>query len=418
MKIKQNYILLSGALFFFFVTWSFWFSLFPIWLNQHLHLTGTEIGIVFSVNALGALCFQPVYGFIQDKLGLKKNLVLILSVLLILIAPFMIYVYAPLLTQHLYLGVSLGAIYLGGVFIAGVGALETYIERIGRVSQFEFGQARMWGSLGWAFATFWAGRLIAIDPNYNFYLASVSALCCFVLFCLVSVESSSPTTRHILQQQAQSLSFRDTLTLLTLPKFYAFVVYIMGCACVYSVYDQQFSVYFAAHFPTLEEGNRMYGNLNSLQVFLEASGMFLAPFIVNRIGAKNALLFAGSVMAFRIVGSGLVESTLGISAMKLLHAVELPIMLIAIFKYFNDHFDSRLSATLYLFGFQFVSQVFSGLLSPIAGAAYDRIGFAQTYVYMGICVAVFTFISYFTLKSSPTAIVTSSSIQPTEKVLP
>ena len=33
----------------------------------------------------------------------------------------------------------------------------------------------------------------------------------------------------------------------------------------------------------------MYGFLNSLQVFLEAGGMFLAPLLVNRIGAKQAV---------------------------------------------------------------------------------------------------------------------------------
>jgi OHS family lactose permease-like MFS transporter len=41
----------------------------------------------------------------------------------------------------------------------------------------------------------------------------------------------------------------------------------------------------------------MYGYLNSFQVFLEAAGMFCAPWLVNRIGAKNGLIFAGMVMA-------------------------------------------------------------------------------------------------------------------------
>ena len=35
--------------------------------------------------------------------------------------------------------------------------------------------------------------------------------------------------------------------------------------------------------------------------------MFVAPFLVNKIGAKNGLLLASSVMAARIIGSGLVE---------------------------------------------------------------------------------------------------------------
>ncbi|STV03379.1 sucrose permease [Klebsiella pneumoniae] len=56
-------------------------------------------------------------------------------------------------------------------------------------------------------------------------------------------------------------------------------------------------------FATLQEGNEMYGYLNSFQVFLEAAGMFCAPWLVNRIGAKNGLIFAGMVMAMRMVAS-------------------------------------------------------------------------------------------------------------------
>src|SRR5690606_41643645 len=64
---------------------------------------------------------------------------------------------------------------------------------------------------------------------------------------------------------------------------------------------------FSSQFATPQEGNAMYGYLNSFQVFLEAAGMFCAPWLVNRVGAKNGLIFAGMVMAMRMIASGLVE---------------------------------------------------------------------------------------------------------------
>ncbi|GAB1440744.1 hypothetical protein MASR2M36_35290 [Providencia sp.] len=126
---------------------------------------------------------------------------------------------------------------------------------------------------------------------------------------------------------------------------------------------------------------------------------FTAPFIVNRIGAKNGLLFASSVMALRIIGSGLVEGPIMISAMKLLHAVELPILLIAIFKYNSRHFDKRLSSTLYLVGFSCITSVVASVLSPLAGWGYDKIGFADTYLVMGAFVVITTILSAFCLRS-------------------
>lgn len=133
--------------------------------------------------------------------------------------------------------------------------------------------------------------------------------------------------------------------------------------------------------------------------------MFLAPYIVNRIGAKNGLLFASSVMALRIIGSGLVDGPIMISVMKLLHAVELPILLIAIFKYNSKHFDKRLSSTLYLVGFSCITSIVASVLSPLAGYGYDKIGFADTYLIMGSFVIITTVLSYFCLRNDSQMII-------------
>ena len=128
--------------------------------------------------------------------------------------------------------------------------------------------------------------------------------------------------------------------------------------------------------------------------------MFCAPWLVNRIGAKNGLIFAGMVMALRMIASGLVEGPLLISITKLLHAVELPILLVAIFKYNSLNFDKRLSSTIYLVGFACTSSVIGTVLSPLAGFSYERFGFAQSYLIMGIMVFSTTFISIFLLRST------------------
>ena len=127
----------------------------------------------------------------------------------------------------------------------------------------------------------------------------------------------------------------------------------------------------------------MYGYLNSAQIFLEAGGFFLAPLLVNRIGPKNGLLLAGAVMVLRIVGSGVTDSTIAVSVIKLLHAVELPILMVSMFKYLNFHFDNHLSSTLYLVGFALVTQVGTITLSPMFGRLYDGIGYSDTYLIMG-----------------------------------
>ncbi len=392
---KSLYWKLSAYFFFFFFTWSSSYSLFSIWLGQEIKLNGSATGLIFSVNAIFALCMQPLYGYISDRIGLKKHILFFISCLLVFVGPFYIFVYGPLLQYNVLIGAIIGGLYLGVAFLAGIGAIETYIEKVSRKYKFEYGKSRMWGSLGWAAATFFAGQLFNINPHINFWVASVSAVILVAIIFSVKVEMSSYE-----MEKAESVTLRDVGNLFLLKEFCFFMIYVVGVTCVYGVYDQQFPIYYASLFPTESIGNQVFGYLNSFQVFLEAGMMFAAPFIVNKIGAKNSLILAGFLMGFRIIGSGLVVGPIGISSMKLIHALELPIMLIAIFKYLAANFDTRLSSILYLVGFQFASQIGASVLSPIAGGLYDSVGFSRTYLIMGGMVLVFNVISMFTLLNS------------------
>lgn len=362
-----------------------------------------------------ALCAQPLYGFIQDKLGLRKHLLQFLGVMLLLTGPFFIYVYAPLLASSLPLGALVGGVFIGATFFAGIGALESYTERVSRISGFEFGRARMWGSLGWASATFLAGFIFNIDPNINFWLASAAALVFLLL--LSQVRELKPNAMAGGVRQTGKSAAAGCAGA-------AAYAGLLGAGGVCARY-QRVQRFRSAIFGLLRLAVR-FSRTGQRDVRLPqlAAGLprsrrhVLAPLLVNRIGAKQGLLLAGGVMALRMFGSGLVSGALMISAMKLLHAVELPILLIAIFKYIASRFDSRLSSTLYLVGFQFITQVMASFLSPLAGYGYDRIGFADTYLLMGCAVAATTLVSCFLLRGERSASATpfQSAIKSSESV--
>lgn len=396
MKCQLNSAYWSSAITFFsfFLTWSFCYSLFPLWLNQTLALTGKETGVVFATNALAALIVMPVYGILQDRLGTGKQLLFMLGLLMAGVGPFFILIYQPLLTSFFIVGAIVGALYSALTFGAAVGTLEAYIERLGRQHDVEFGKARLWGSLGWACATFVAGVIFNINPKLNFVLASATGVG-FIL-CLFWLPASTKTPRT----KKKKVGVSDVLSLFSQSRFWRLSLYVMGVSCLYQIYDQQFPIYFSSLFPTPEEGNRFYGYLNSLQVFIEAGMMFIAPFIVNKIGPKNGLLLSGAIMALRMLASGVVADPVSISLVKLLHALELPILLVAIFKYIAVNFDTRLSATIYLIGFHVFTQVVTTLLSSVIGELYDDLGFADTYLLLGTVVTVNLIFSFWILENN------------------
>ncbi|WP_455931073.1 oligosaccharide MFS transporter [Priestia aryabhattai] len=395
MKKNLNYWSLSGFTFFYFFASTSAMSLFAIWLGQTLELSGAQVGTVFSINAIATLCFQPLYGFISDKIGLKKHLLWFITFLIMLIGPFFIYVYSPLLQYNIFVGAVVGSIYLSATLLAAFGAIESYAERTGKKYNFEYGQVRMWGSLGAAAAALFSGRLFNINPHISFWVASACSIFLVIFLLLMKVNISEEE-----KKKADSIKLKDTLSLLKNKTFWVFMIYVLGVACVYSVYDQQFPVYYASLFSTREQGNQMFGYLNSIQIFLEAGMMFLAPFIVNKIGPKKALIVAGILMAIRITGSGLAVEPIGISTMKMLHSIELPIMLVAILKFIAANFDAKFSATMYIVGYYFVSQVGQAILSPLLGHWYDTIGFSKTYLMLGV--SVFIFVIVFALLKTKT----------------
>ncbi len=116
-------------------------------------------------------------------------------------------------------------------------------------------------------------------------------------------------------------------------------MYVVGVGCIYEVYDQQFAVFFTHFFATPEKGTEIFGNLASIQILSEAVVMVCAPFFIRKIGAKNALLYAGCIMSIRILGSSFADGPIAISLLKLMHALEVPVLLVAVFKYINENFD-------------------------------------------------------------------------------
>lgn len=347
---KNIYIRFSAIFFFFFLSWAASYTLISIWMGQVLHLSGVKIGFLYSVNGIFTLLLQPLYGYFLDRLGMRKSILFFLSGILVLMGPFFIYIYGPLLQKNFPLGIILGGIFLSGSYLASMGAVESYMEKASRKYKFEYGHVRMWGSLGTAIAAFFAGSIFNINPNYNFWIGSIAAIFILIILCTTKINITDVEIKD-----SKSVRVKDVFELFKLKKFWIFVVFIIGVASMYTIYDQQFPRYFAEQFATIKAGNQMYGYLNSLQTFLEAGMTFVTPKIVNKLGARNSMLLMGFLVAVRVVLTGIVSGPILISVVKLIQAFDFPLLYIAIFKYININFESRLSSILYLIGYQFFS---------------------------------------------------------------
>lgn len=388
---KNAYLRISLCLFLFYFSWSATWSFLAIWLGDSIGLSSVKIGYVLSVNALFALIIKPVFGYIMDKLGLKKNLLICVAVSSIFAAPFFIFIYQTLLQTNLIAGMFIGGLYLGTAYLAGVLVFESYADRYSRAWGFEFGRVRMWGSAGWAVASVFAGQLFNINPHINFIVTSAGTVLVFLVLLSLKThgegidwQAVNAAKKEKVNKQDLGLLFRDA-GFWVLMLFYGGIIWMMQSA------EQQFPRYFVTFFADHQTGNAALGYMGFIQSACEFALMCMIPFLINRIGARNGLLLAGFIIGSRLVLSAFVTQPWMIIVIKPIYGLEMSLLLVSIFKYLASYFDKRLTGTIYM-----VLGCFNYLgitaINPVAGYFYDKHGFADTYLVMGVIAWIITLV--------------------------
>ena len=80
------------------------------------------------------------------------------------------------------------------------------------------------------------------------------------------------------------------------------------------------------------------------------------------------------------------------------HAIEVPLFCLPAFRYFTLHFNPKLSATLYMVGFQIASQIGQVVFSTPLGMLHDRMGDRTTFLTISAIVLAATVYGFFVIK--------------------
>lgn len=383
----------GGLFFFYFAIWQLAFTFLPLWLAREGMGTGA-IGVVSTVSAITALALQPVYGFLQDRLGFKKYLFAFVVLCAAFMGPFFVFVFQPLIGVNEYLAAVVGGVFLSLCLNSGVGVVEAFSERASRANGYEYGHARLFGSLAGGTAALVGGFIWAANPDSIWWAGSVSAIVLGTLLFVARVpKTDGPDARGAgaaadAGTGGTKVSKATVVALLRDRNFLGFVVLMFGTAALYDVFDQQFPNYFAT-FVASGDPEVLFSRVVAVQIFAEAAFMVAAPFIVNRIGARKGLMVFAAILLVRVLGSAFFTHEWLLIAWRLLAAIEMPFLLVSVMKYITRMFDVRISATAYMLGFNFAKQIGIAIFASVFGASYAAIGFAHSYLIMaGVILAV------------------------------
>ncbi|GEP73910.1 oligosaccharide MFS transporter [Weissella thailandensis] len=377
----------------YFFIWAITYGFLTLWLEKVANVTGAQAGIIFSLMAGMSLIFQPIFGVVSDKLVFRKNLLLTISIAAILTGPYFQWLFMPLFNISPILVSVITGVFLAFVLNGGVSVIEQYVERASIANKFEYGHARMGGSVAGVVAAVVAGRLILWEPNSIWWATSVAA----VFLTLLSVFSTKINFENAAavmgDNKDEKMTKKDIFSIFKLRNFWILALFYMGASALFDVFDQQFIVFFKTFFETDAQGTMVYSYMTSAQTALELALMIPMPYIINKIGARNGLIIYGFLTCLRIVGSALSPSWIWIIFFRLLAGLEMPLLLVSIMKYIAEAFDIRLYATIYALASNFAKQISVFIFSSAAGSMYDSIGYQHTYLILGGIVFVITLIA-------------------------
>lgn len=369
----------------FFAGWGIWWSFFQIWLTTKEGFSGAQVGEIYSFNSAFSLIMNLVYSNIQDRLGIRRNLLIFCAVLQVLLGPFFTFLFVPMLRAHFLMGAIIGSCYLTLAYLSASPMFEALTERVSRRFNYQYGSARGWGSFGYATSALIAGFLFTIDPALLFWMGSGIAII-LLIFLLVwdparnEKDVAKFENSMVKDRENSKPSSKDFLNIFKIRSLWEIAIFLVFSGTFYTIFDQQmFPQFFTQFFKTQAIGDHMYGILNSVEVFLEAIMMGLVPLLMKKIGVRRTILVGVTFMFIRIGGCGLITNPVGVSIIKLLHAPETAIFCVVMFRYYTLHYDPRVSATINIV--TGIAGAFGQiLLSTPLGMLRDHIGYQPTFL--------------------------------------
>lgn len=369
----------------FFAGWGIWWSFFQIWLTTKEGFSGAQVGEIYSFNSAFSLIMNLVYSNIQDRLGIRRNLLVFCAVLQVFLGPFFTFLFVPMLRAHFLMGALIGSCYLTLAYLSASPMFEALTERVSRRFNYQYGSARGWGSFGYALSALIAGFLFTIDPALLFWLGSgIAVVLLILLLCWNPIRNEKDVAKFenpmVKERESSKPASKDFLNIFKIRSLWEIAIFLVFSGTFYTIFDQQmFPQFFTQFFKTQAVGDHMYGILNSVEVFLEAIMMGLVPLLMKKIGVRRTILVGVTFMFIRIGGCGLITNPVGVSIIKLLHAPETAIFCVVMFRYYTLHYDPRVSATINI-----VTGIAGSfgqiLLSTPLGILRDHIGYQPTFL--------------------------------------
>lgn len=149
-----------------------------------LGLDASQTGMLLAVTPLCAICIQPLWSTLADRLGKRKAVCVSLCVAAAAAA--FLYYFA-----NGFAGVLVATVAFSLFFSALLPLCDSLVIALAAEASLDFSRIRMGGTIGYAVAVFAVGRILDDAPQVQFALVSAS----LIVFALHLSRMNEPSTK-------------------------------------------------------------------------------------------------------------------------------------------------------------------------------------------------------------------------------
>lgn len=292
----------------------------------HRGLTESQWTLILSITPLMMFAVQPLYGFMADKFGHKKTL--LLSTLMASIS------YLGFLYDVGFAGLIAVTVVMSLFYNTIQPVLDSMALQIAKSdSKFSYGTLRFFGAAGFAFTTIITGQVIdAVDITAIFIVSSITMFLAFVF---------SFFLKDGLHEKATVSSYGNVWQVIRNRS----LQFLLLCIFLVSLGATTIWNFYSAYLKDNGASDSLVGYGLSFQGLCELPIFYFSARIILRLGLKTTLVITVLATVIRLILYYFIETPVATLPVELLHGFSWSLFWVVCVEYVNKLVDEHWLAT-------------------------------------------------------------------------
>lgn len=272
---KNSYLSYFLMYNFYYLSWALFSSLISVYLMDR-GFKASDVSLVVSASFLTSMITQPIIGKWNDEFDIKKVNAILFVIVAIGGIVFMV-------SNSLFMiAVSYS------VVLMMINGVNPVMEKIATASPYQYGKIRIWGTIGYALGSQFAGILYDLVAPQAIFIVFVLTM----ILCIIGLVGTEP---DIKKEAAKENEKVKTMTLFKNKKF---VYYLAICAIFYGVTNMS-NTFVPSMLTDKGLDVDVTSTILSIAVFCEAPLVLFSNRFMDKIANKTLLIISISMVCLQ-----------------------------------------------------------------------------------------------------------------------